>query len=361
MEVRKKELAKLTVTELRALINPPPAKGKKKAELIDMILAKLFAESDKEEIKRVKIAPVFAMAKASNVASASCGLCDGQGSLWCELGEARCPLCSKDTEVCVLPSPSVKQERGVTSVPYEFAPDGKIILKIKPGIDPEKLISLVTVYGFGICESLEALSAEHTIENATEFLMGRIRDSAENSSIAEAQLNSEHVREEIRESKKRSQKEAREAVKQDLSVLLELDNLFCSTYMFSDLPNDGGRLLAWVLESSDNRVLLFDYLGLKRDSVGWYKKHAASFFDKAESHFLLDQAGGNVQAWIADMNMQVTDALFNLPETGGSIPALFRETVGTPDENMTGNAEVLIIEEKTQDTQVSQRNVVLLE
>ena len=328
MEVRRKELEKLTVPALRSLITPVPPKNKKKAELVDIIITKEFApEHDKP--KRMKIiAPVFEMAKGSSSSSNCCALCEGQGSVWCELGLAVCPLCKSDEpETCILPSPSVKQERGVTAVPYMISSDGKIILTIAPGIEPKMLINLVTSYGFGICESIEALSTQTSIEGATEFLKGRTRISAENSSLAEAQLNSEQTRDMVRESQKMSQKQAREAVEEDLSVLLELDKTFCSAYIFSDQPPDGGRLLAWALDCPKNRLLLFDYLSLKRDSIRWYKNPCSVFFDAMESEFLLSRGQMEIGSWMSEIIRSVTNALYSLPETGGSIPALFRDAI----------------------------------
>lgn len=347
MEARRKELEKLTVAALRSLITPAPPKNKKKAELVDIVIAEEFAP-EHDKTKRMKIiAPVFEMAKGSSSSSNCCDLCEGHGSVWCELGLAVCPICkSHEPQTCILPSPSVKQERGITAVPYMISSDGKIILRIAPGIEPKMLINLVTSYGFGICESIEALSTQTSIEGATEYLKCRTRVSAENSSLAEAQLNSEQTRDMVRESQKKSQKQAREAVEEDLSVLLELDKTFCSVYIFSDQPPDGGRLLAWALDCPQHRLLLFDYLSLKRDSIRWYKNPCSVFFDAMENEFLQSRGQTDIGSWMSEIICSVRNALYSLPDTGGSIPALFRDAIRMTPETSVNDEDLVIMDDK---------------
>jgi hypothetical protein len=322
---RRDELAKLKIADLKLVAGSNvPSKLKKKTEIIDFIIRKEFPPSS-EDIKRIKIAPVFAMAAAAGSAkkSSDCQLCEGQQTVWCELGLAACPICCKES-VPSLPSPSIKQERGVTNVPYRLNSEGKIFLDIG-SVNSENLISLVSIYGFGLCEAIEALAQCGTLEVAVEFLTTQNRSSAENSSIAEAQLNSEQARDESKESQKNARGRSRDAVREDLTVLLEVDEPFCSKFIFSENPAGQGRLLSWVLEAETNRILLFDYLIIKRDSIKWYKKSAKSFFAAIEERDLTSVEVPNIRHWLEDKVRVVQEALFDIPVTGGSLPVLFRE------------------------------------
>jgi hypothetical protein len=345
---RRAELSKLKVSELKVLAVNASSSIKKKSDLIDYILKK-------EDGKRAKIAPVFAMSKSS---SSSCELCDGQNSVWSELGIALCPVCCKDTPGCQLPSPSVKQEPGVTRLKYKTDIDGKIVIDIGT-VDPKKLISLVTVYGFGLCESIEALSEFDSVEQATDFLVNRNRSSAENASIAEAQLNSEQVREETKASRTKSQNKARESVVDDISVLLDIDKDFCSVFLFADgeLPGNG-RVLNWVIEEAGNRILLFDYLVIRRDSIKWYKKDAAAYFQTVEREDLMKMETCDISRWFTKKIEDVTMAVFGIPITGGSIPEIFRQSTCQEETERDSDVEVVSSKSNCSD---SPRNIVLLE
>ena len=367
MEGRKKELKKLKVDALKLIASGVSVTSlvRKKDDLITVILQNEFPpDSDQEsshvltntdpaasseEAKRVKVAPIFAMSVSKR--TSECPLCEGEKSLWSEVGLAVCPVCSD--AVCVTPSPSVKQETGVTSLSFSYNADGHVILSTGTA-DVANLPALVGQYGFGLCESLEALNEHKDPQEAAEWLMNRHRNSAENSSITEAQLNSEQVREDTKESKKRSQRDARQVVVSDISVLLEIDAEFCSKFVFADGEvADDGRVLAWLLDADAHRLSAFDYLVLKRDSVKWYKAPAARYFDAVESQELTILETSRISEWFETHIKSITDAVYNIPVTGGSIPLLFRNTfeAHTHDD----------IEIKEVSSQRSHDEIVLLE
>jgi hypothetical protein len=227
-------------------------------------------------------------------------------------------------------------------------------------VDREKICQLVLGFGFGICESIEALFEAGSVEAATQLLMSKTRNSAENSSIAEAQLNSEQARDDIRESKKLSAKHARSTVTEDLTVLLDIDNEFCARFLFADIPVDEGKLLQWVLENDSNRVLLFDYLTLKSDSIKWYKQSAAKFFESLENGELAHTERDEISDILVDTMRKVREATFSIPKTGGSLPALFRNHQNEgpgPDEV----GEVVFISDNPKDKRIAIRDFVVLE
>jgi hypothetical protein len=342
MEARRKELAKLKVSDLKSLCPKTTSTGKKKSDLIDAIIRKEFPPED-GAIKRVKIAPVFLMAKSKSSdesASSFCILCEGSRSVWSELGQAVCPVCVEESFSGVIPSPTVKQERGVTSVAYRYDMEGRVVFKVDSA-QRELLGQLVTLYGFGICESIEALNERDTVEGATELLISRNRSSAENASIAEAQLNSEQTRNESRDREKNFITQARCAVEEDLTVLLGLDSDFCSKFLFCDAPIDAGRMLQWLLEKDTDRTLLFDYLSIKRDSIKWYKASAAKYFDRAERDVLATVSKDELRDLFSKMVEMVSDAVFNIPSTGGAVPLLFRDESEIVAEDDSSDIEVI--------------------
>ena len=371
MDKQRQELNKLKVAELRQLAQGMPAiKSSKKAQLVEYIISSTMTDAlpaeaetpigthrQHDEGKRIKIAPIFLKSKSA-ASFTACELCEGQRTVWSEIGIAVCPICSASDMSCSLPSPSVKQEPGVTRLRYQMDSEGKILIELG-SVDPQKLVTLVTVYGFGLCESMEALQEHNSVEEATEFLMDRNRSSAENASIAEAQLNSEHTREETRVNKTTSQKEARNAVGDDLTVLLDIDNAFCSTYLFGDDLPGTGQVLKWVLEAESNRLVLFDYLVLRRDSIKWYKEHARSYFTGMEENELASiQSPTDISAWFMGKVDLVRKALFDIPAIGGCIPALFRKE--SVDDNSFQDDEIQLLSPKDLGND-SPRNVVLIE
>lgn len=362
MEERRKHLLKLKLNELKAMAGLTGLK--KKPDLVELILRKEFPIAE-EEIKRVKIAPVFAMAKTTKPLNREegpiCLLCDGQETVWSELGLALCPACTSClSTACVIPSPSIKQEKGVTTVKYTYDAQGRIVFNIGT-VDREKICQLVLGFGFGICESIEALFEAKSVEDATQLLISKTRNSAENSSIAEAQLNSEQARDDIRESKKLSAKHARSTVTEDLTVLLDIDNKFCARFLFADNhPDDEGKLLRWVLENDSNRVLLFDYLTLKCDSIKWYKQAAAKFFESLENGELAHSMTGEITDILVDAMRKVREATFSIPKTGGSLPVLFRNHQNEsldPDDL----SDVVVISDDSKDKPTGTRDVVVLD
>ena len=330
-------LNKLTIAQLKQL-TIVPKNLKKKQEIIDFILNKENNSSESSSsIKRIKIAPVFAMSIQPS-ADPQCTLCDDTKSVWCELGLALCPLCT------IPPSPSVeilplKHEPGVTSLRYTNDVEGRIVLDIG-SVDKEELKGLVAVHGFGLCESAEALGLHGTLEKAAEALLNKHRSSAENSSIAEAQLNSEHARDETAVSNVEKLRYARSAVLSDISVLTEIDGAFSAKYIFPDNPLDEGQILCWLVENESNPLLMFDYLVLRRDSMKWYKNHAVEYFNKTEIE-ILSLKREELSNWFVAHNGRLKDALYTLPETGGSIPVIFRsEDFNAPNLE---DVEVLVI------------------
>ena len=322
-ERRAEELEKLTVPQLK-LICAIPKSIKKKTDIIDFVLKHESSKSE-ESPKRIKIAPVFAMSKSAAIEiidHPACTLCDDSCTVWCELGLALCPVCRSPSSPTLFVS-AVKQEAGVTNLRFTLNEHGRIVLDLAH-IDKEALKDLVALYGYGLCESAEALVSHASLEKAAEFLLNKHRSSAENSSIAEAQLNSEQTKDQVNLANIQKEGKARSAVTSDLSVLTEIDAGFSAEYIFPTLTtNSGNRLLGWLAKSPDNALLVFDYLVLRRDSVKWYKNHALHFFDSSEA-VLHSLASNSVSQWFQDEIEKLRNALFTLPESAGSIPAIFR-------------------------------------
>lgn len=179
-------------------------------------------------------------------------------------------------------------------------------------------MALVTVHGFGLCESVEALAIHNTLQEAAETLLNKNRSSAENSSVVEAQLNSEQARDESTRSNLSKERSARSSVANDISIFTEIDSDFSAKHIFSD-----SSLLPWLLETETNPILLFDYLILRRDSVKWYKNHAALYFEASEVE-LACLNHEKFSDWFSEKVERLRNALYDLPETAGSIPHLFR-------------------------------------
>ena len=370
------QLKKLTIDQLRKLHPNIPKRLKKKGEIIEWISSHtstssqpvvtsipqspftsshvmsqpghnspisidvsspVFGGNVDGEPKRpkVSIAPVF-LKSVSSQSVPSCRLCAGAGTLWSELGLAVCPVCTTASR-CPSPSPSVKHEQGVTSLAYDFDANGNIQLKLGK-IDTDQLCDLVLVYGFGVCESIEALHecGSGDILKSAEWLTQRHRRSAEDASVTEAQLNSELVRESTKEDKRTNQLRAREAVVGDISVLLDVDAEFCSDHVFND-SRDTNKLAEWMMTAEPNILLVFDYLVLKRDSIKWYKRDAIAYFEKIER---LNGFGGadGMADWFRGQIEAITEAVYNIPQTGGAIPALFRSAT-TPAQEPSDDAD----------------------
>jgi hypothetical protein len=122
--------------------------------------------------------------------------------------------------------------------------------------------------------------------------------------------------------------------------LTEIDSVFSAKYIFPNTPLDEGKVLSWLVENESNSLLMFDYLVLRRDSVKWYKNHAIEYFDKTELE-ILSLKREELSEWFAAYNERLQDALYTLPETGGSLPVIFR----SQNFNATKpeDAEVLVL------------------
>ena len=341
------DLRKLKIEDLRTQYPAVPKKLKKKAEIINWIIRnavpgdvesvssdvlKIPYDPSPEQVKRTKlrnIAPVFLKSVAAGVTVPTtmvieerppCRMCSSKGEVWSEVGIALCPMCCSGRDTSS-PTPSVKLEKGVTWVPHTFDVNGRVVLRLGK-VDPEQVCDLVLVYGFGVCESIEALSETGSVDAAAQKLMEKNLKSAENTSIAEAQLNSEELRESSKVTRKLNQRKARVEVLEDLTVLLDIDADFCSQYVFR--VDADTTLAAWMSAEPKNTLLVFDYLILKRDSVRWYKLPASAYFRTEEGKVLNQIDTGGLCNWFELRIAAVSNAVYNIPETSGAIPVLFR-------------------------------------
>ena len=341
---REPELRKLTIPQLKKLATIP-TKLKKKDDIVGYLLNMSEAVNGEEEDhsgKRAKKHPIFST-------RTDCELCSGNGTVWCELGIARCPLCRPaQPGLRAVKTTPIKYE-SFSSGPYSDIVEtvcGEISLRMDKVGDAGMLTTLVAIYGFGICESIEALvglGRSEGVDKAVERLIEKTRDSAENYSLAQAQLNSEEVRESARSKSVAERKSGRERVVEDVSVLNQIDEIFCRKYE---------TVLAWMVgDPETNSVLVYDYLVLRRDSVKWFKEYAEEYFDRCEKEELVD--GCDMRKFFTDQIARIQEAVFCLPSSGGQIPALFRNDSGVrvQDEEIemislpTSNALVVIIED----------------
>jgi hypothetical protein len=329
------ELRKMKIETIRIEYPNIPKKLKKKDEIVKWVLEQnevgtTAVLSSIDSPKRIKVAPVFIMSSSTSIPTTmlpgeekdtSCRLCNGERNVWSELGLAVCPLCAAPQSD--IPAPSIKQEPGVTSLPYTFDASGNIVLKLG-AVDPNQLCDLVQIYGFGICEALEALLECDSVEEAADRLVEQNRSSAENSSIAEAQLNSEELREGTKRDKKMSLENARNQVQEDVSILLDIDSSFCQAFVFR--PDGDSSLIEWMITDQINILLVFDYLVLRRDSLKWYKRDALKYFEGIEQDNLNTVEDKSVLTrWFGEQIEILREALYEIPETGGAIPLIFRK------------------------------------
>ena len=129
------ELRKMKIEALRLEYPEIPKKLKKKDDIVKWIVEhnrEEIPETSSESPKRIKVAPVFLMASSNSIPTTmilnnepdlSCRLCSGERRVWSELGLAVCPVCAPR---CLSPAPSIKQEPGVTSLPYTFDAAGNV-------------------------------------------------------------------------------------------------------------------------------------------------------------------------------------------------------------------------------------------
>ena len=358
METRELELRRMTIPQLKSLAKIP-SKFKRKDEIIEFLLNVENVAADRpavdddgeDQSKRVRIAPIFSTSGGKSI---DCDLCSGKGTVWCELGIARCPLCRPaqtaiGTERVSTP-PLVKFEKFGTGPYGEIvvtdAESGEISIRTDAIFDKSMLLTLVSVYGYGICESIEALMGlkeSEGLDKAVERLIEGTRDSAENYSLAQAQLNSEEARDSARSKSITERKSGREKVVDDLSVLNGVDENFCQE--FSDV-------MIWILaDPIQHAVLVYDYLVLRRDSVKWFKDAAKQYFERSEKGGL--DGGSDFGDFFRKQIADIQEAVYSLPSSGGAIPDLFRnDFVPSIDDEIemvsvptTAKADVVTIEE----------------
>jgi len=353
-----KELRKLTIAQLREMMHVP-SKLKKKDEIVAFILREASITADTTaEVKRSKnIATVDSMFSSitSPVGNVDCPLCNGEGKVWCELGLAKCPLCfpAASTAPSTRTPPLIKIEKISTSSSAVIVDElsGEISFQMN-SVDSEVLTSLVTVYGFGICESIDVLGeVDNDMEKAVDRILEKTRNSAENYDLSQAQMNSEEVRDRTRVEIAEQQKKGRDDVYEDLSVLASIDSDFSRNYIFTSDSNEEDGLLKWI-GMGENSVLVYDYVSIKRDAIKWYKDPAKIFFDRQESEFLVARLDGYSE-WFRMQIDRVREAMYSIPETAGGIPVLFRVTEGLSVDD----DEVEVVE--THETE--QDHVILIE
>ena len=307
----------LTVAALRERYPEVPRGIKKKTDILAFILSKNANASPPPtpDPKKTKpqpgLAPVFAMARSAS--SLTCALCNATGSVWCEIGRVVCPVCVTE------PIPSFEaSESSVTT------PEGRTFLKVPPSLDLPSLTYVVVTHGFGLCESILALRhCDNNVPRSVNFILQNTRHSAENYSLEQAQLNSEEDNDRRREAEKIGQRNLRTLVQDDVSEFTKLDPEFASTYIFPTTGADSD-LLAWILAKSANRLLLFDYILLRRDAIKWYKQRARTYFEQAEMAWSDKRDTDVLSKWFAHEIETLRDALFTIPESSGAVPSLFR-------------------------------------
>jgi hypothetical protein len=313
------ELRKLTIAQLREMIDVP-SKLKKKDDIILYILQ--FGDGLDPQVKRMKTPQPHSGQKTmesmfsvpSKLGENACSLCCGEGTVWCELGIAKCPICFPAKKIESPPLIKLERIRGDDNTIVDPL-TGEITFNMT-SVDRESLVALVTSYGFGICESIDVLGdVGNDVDLAVEKILNRTRSSAENYSFSQAQLNSEEVRDKVRLAEIQNRKSGREHVHEDVSVLETID---------SDFVKKFGRkqnLIQWIHHDPILRsVIVYDYLVLKRDAIKWYKEPAQVYFERSES-----DGFSMCDEWFIQIIEKVRDAMFNIPETAGGIPVLFRQ------------------------------------
>ena len=358
-ELRENELRRMTIPQLKSVAKIP-SKLKRKDDIIEFILSMEkggdvggISSEEEDHSKRIRMAPIFTAQRRSGE-TADCDLCSGNGTVWCELGIARCPMCRPAVVNQRVSTPPLVKYENCSSGPYSDIvvtdpSSGELSLQTDQIADKSMLLTMVSVYGYGICESIEALMGlgeSEGVERAVERLIEKTRDSAENYSIAQAQLNSEEARENARTRSVTERKSGREKVAEDLSVLSELNAEFC---------RDFGDVIVWILQDPrTNSVLVYDYLVLRRDSIKWFKGAAEGYFGESEKRGLSDGRDDYAEFFTTQIT-EIQEAVFSLPASGGAIPELFRKgelpCVDDEDVQMVSvpsqpiDADLVIIEE----------------
>ena len=312
------ELKRLKIVELRNLFSDIPKRITKKSDIVQYIMSSSSQDMKGNVDDSPTIASIFAKSKKS-VDPFACRLCTGDKSVWCELGLVKCPVC------CPQLTTLVKQEE----------PESSIIRT--HNVDLTALCDLVCVYGYGICESVDALRfGDNSVETAVAILIDKTRMSADNYQLEQAQL--------ISEESSRGSTSEKSRVISDISEFTEINPDFAHKYIFQSTINNTNGLLEWIVDNPTNSATLYDYLLIRRDSIKWYKKNALKYFEITEPFNLATEGSG---VWLSAELARLRDALYNIPESSGSIPEIFRSL---SDEIMDEDIEFVVASEKTPTT-----------
>ncbi len=312
-------LEKMTIAQLRNEFPNIPKKFRKKDEIILFLSSADSAEPPAPTTPKNTITSYFG--PTSSVFQCSiCKLCTNERFIWTELGRAFCPLCR--AQPARENNTHIKLENESNSI-LSTTISGELMFHIEGAVTKEGLVCLVLQYGFGVIESIEALiSANNNTETAACKLIDCTRSAADSYCLAQAQLNSEEALTEQRANSKTNIQQTRANITDDISLFTLVDQQFASEYLFNENGND--QLLLWTTASPNNPQLLYDYLLLKKDAIKWYKADATLYFQRIEEQELLSATTHHLSQWFSNTIVLVKEAMYSIPDNGGSIPSLFR-------------------------------------
>jgi hypothetical protein len=324
--------SRMTIPQIRKENPSVPKRLKKKCEILEFLNDEHSVSTSSSPVVTHQPPPMDItrfFVRATTTDAAACSFCDNERFTWTELGRAWCPICRSSK----LHDDGIKREKSAITY-YSYSPSGELVFHVDGLVTKDALSSLVTVYGFGTIESIDALiECKNDIQAAACKLVDATRAAAENYSIAQAQLNSEEDLVEQRAIRRADTACVRKDITNDLSLFGLLDPDFSIAYL-----SRGNPLLDWAANEPENSLLLFDYLNLKKDAVKWYKQHARSYFNTLEiNHFTHNM--DTLSSSLSQAIQSIQEAMYSLPENGGAIPKLFRATepqVGEEDIEVVG-------------------------
>ena len=123
----------------------------------------------------------------------------------------------------------------------------------------------------------------------------------------------------------------RSNVATDVSEFIAINPEFSNKYIFQNSHENNG-LLDWPVVDQ-HALLLFDYLAMRKNATQWYKNGAIAYFDTLERNHLTSCPAEGYQDWFTNQLTSLHETLYSIPESGGSIPLIFRENCQHMEHN----------------------------
>ncbi len=309
-------MEKLKIVELRK-IKRIPSKFHTKKLIIDFILSEESPPANPlpESVTAAPAAPVQTKQTIDNWLKNYCILCDASGRVISATGDYLCPVCRRDD-------------------PPGMEGPGVLRLTLPDELDMNSLITMVKERGHDLIDSLRALEKHvNSVEAADEDLREVVYQQAEEWQFAEAQLNSEADKDLKQAQDRQREKELRENMHKNPTKFRDIDEQFSDRFLF---PSHLTPLISQL--DAVACAALYDYLDCKRKATKWYRTSesaVSSYFGSFESALEL------IRGWDTKVTCRLRveveklkEAFFSIPETGGSIPVIFRDCeTGVPSDD----------------------------